>query len=258
MLHSMEHLRNYKIRTAGEDGRRLSIVDVLFDDHDFVVRYFVVDTGEWLPGKKVLIAPEAVASGDWENDLLLTNLRDAQIEECPPLAADAPISQEYRRELALHYGWSAYTAYHPVIGGYGLTGIYGTPPMVTEGERRLATTPPHLAEDGGATSALRSISEVIGYDIHATDGGVGHLEDMILDTSSWAVRYFVADTVNWLPFTKKVLVPSALLRGVSFADRSVSVDLTKEQVKDSPAFDPALPINTERELELFDCYGRKA
>lgn len=257
MLHSLEHLRKYSLINAESQEKTGSISDVLLDDHDFVARYLVVDTGDWLPGRKVLVAPEAITGAEWQANRLFTDLTKEQIEQSPPLSTDAPVSQEYRRELALYYGWSAYTAYHPVVGGYGPIGANGSPPVIEPRNERASATTAHLAEDGSGTSALRSIREVTGYDIHGTDDGVGHLEDMIVETSGWAVRYFVVDTVNWLPFTKKVLIPMPLLRDISFADRRVSVDLTKEQIKDSPEFDPTVPINTAQELELFDCYGRR-
>lgn len=257
MLHSLEHLRKYSLVNAEIQERTGSISDVLLDDHDFVARYLVVDTGDWLPGRKVLVAPEAISGADWQANRLFTDLTKKQIEQSPPLSTDAPVSQAYRRDLALYYGWSAYTAYHPVVGGYGPIGVAGSPPINEAQDNEASATDAHLAEDSSETPSLRSIREITGYDIHGTDEGVGHLEDMIVDTSGWAIRYLVVDTVNWLPFTKKVLIPTPLLRDISFADRRVSVDLTKEQIKDSPEFDPTVPINTAHEFELFDCYGRR-
>jgi sporulation protein YlmC with PRC-barrel domain len=255
MLQSLENLRRYSIRTIADDDRTGSVVDTLFEDRDFIVRYLVIDTGDWLPGRRVLVSPESVPAADHAARVLYTSLTAQQIEDSPPLSADAPISQEYRRALALHYGWSAFSAYHPIMGG-----VYG--PFMTQDSRDVVehegggrpSAAAVAARESSSTSSLRSIKEVIGYDIHGTDEGVGHLEDMIVDTATWAIRYFVVDTVNWLPFSKKVLIPTTLLRDISFMDQHVSVALTKEQIKSSPSYDPGRTIDTAHELEVFDCY----
>ena len=52
---------------------------------------------------------------------------------------------------------------------------------------------------------LRSTNEVRGYDIQGTDEAIGHVEDFIVDDETWAIRYLVVNTNNWL-FGRKVLV----------------------------------------------------
>ena len=48
---------------------------------------------------------------------------------------------------------------------------------------------------------------MIGYHIEATDGEIGHVEDFLVEDSSWAIRYMIVDTRNWWP-GRKVLVRS--------------------------------------------------
>jgi hypothetical protein len=72
---------------------------------------------------------------------------------------------------------------------------------------------------------------------------------------SWAIRYLVVDTRNWLP-GKKVLVAPQWTADVDWAGRRVSVDLSKDAIKDGPEFDPSLPVNREYEVRLYDYYGR--
>ena len=55
------------------------------------------------------------------------------------------------------------------------------------------------AERDAIDPHLHSSDEVIGYDIKATDGGIGHIDDFLFDERSWAIRYAVVDTRNWLP-----------------------------------------------------------
>ena len=44
---------------------------------------------------------------------------------------------------------------------------------------------------------LRSSNAVIGHHIGATDGEIGHLEDLLIDDHTWAIRYLIVNTSNW-------------------------------------------------------------
>jgi hypothetical protein len=61
--------------------------------------------------------------------------------------------------------------------------------------------------EGPEKSHLRSVKEVIGYHIQATDGDIGHVEDFVVDDEVWALRYVVVDTRNWLPGRKVLWYP---------------------------------------------------
>jgi hypothetical protein len=102
---------------------------------------------------------------------------------------------------------------------------------------------------------LRSTREVIGYHIQARDGEIGHVEDLIVEDEIWFIRYLVIDTRNWLP-GRKVLVAPAWAEQVNWVERRVYLDLSRETVKNSPEFDPSMPVNREYEVRLYDYYGR--
>ena len=44
---------------------------------------------------------------------------------------------------------------------------------------------------------LRSCTAVTGYHIHAVDGELGHVQGMLVDEGSWAIRYLIVNTSNW-------------------------------------------------------------
>ena len=56
-------------------------------------------------------------------------------------------------------------------------------------------------------SHLRSVKQVSDYTIEATDGGVGRVEDFIIDDEPWVIRYMIIDTGNWLPGKKVIVAP---------------------------------------------------
>ena len=64
---------------------------------------------------------------------------------------------------------------------------------------------------------LRSAREVIGYYVAATDGDIGHVEDLVIDDATWMLPQLVIDTRNWLP-GRKVLIDTSRLRSVDWAE----------------------------------------
>lgn len=63
MLQSVRDLRGYIIHaTDGEIGK---VDQFLFDDETWTIRYLVVNTGNWLLKKLVLISPIALEKPDW-------------------------------------------------------------------------------------------------------------------------------------------------------------------------------------------------
>ena len=102
---------------------------------------------------------------------------------------------------------------------------------------------------------MRSIDEVTGYYMQAPDGEVGYLDDFIVDDKNWTIRYIVLDTRKWLP-GKKVLISPQWINRISWSDGKVFLDLDRESIKESPEYDPSLPVNRQYEERLYDFYGR--
>jgi hypothetical protein len=118
-------------------------------------------------------------------------------------------------------------------------------------ERTPEGTPPEQRGD----PHLRTTKAVIGYNIEAKDGDIGHVQDFIIDDQTWAIRYMVVDTVNWWPGKKVVVAPQWIER-VSWEESKVFVDLTRESIKQAPEFNLTELINREYEDRLYDHYGR--
>jgi hypothetical protein len=96
---------------------------------------------------------------------------------------------------------------------------------------------------------------VTGHSIQATDGDIGHVSDFLVDDSSWAIRYMIVETTNWWP-GKKVLVAPAWIDDVNWAESRVYVHLEREQIKTSPEYDPAQPLERAYEQRLYGHYTR--
>jgi hypothetical protein len=100
---------------------------------------------------------------------------------------------------------------------------------------------------------LHLARKVIGAAIRATDGDIGTLEDFYFEEDRWTVRYLLVDTGKY--FTgKKVLLSPMSVRG-AWGMRGIPVALTKDQVFNSPGFDPVLPWTRDRESQILGYYG---
>lgn len=236
-----------KYSILAQDGDIGTVHDFLFDDMTWTIRYIVVDTHKWLPGRKVLLSTEAVEGALWDRQQFQVNLTKDQIKNSPDINTEPPVSVQH--EIALHnyYNWSYY--WTPT----GLTPIYpiaGTSPgmmPVPDSDQTPGAEPegdPHL----------RSANEIIGYHIDAADGEIGHVEDFLMDDENWALHYMVVDTKNWLP-GRKVLVSPEWITDVAWNTRKVVVKMTRNAVENSPEYDPETPMTPESENDLLEHYN---
>jgi sporulation protein YlmC with PRC-barrel domain len=243
MQHSIGSIIGYAIRAT--DGDLGKVDEFYFDDETWTTRYIVVETGNWLSGRKVLISPVAFGKLESESRTILVNLTCAQVSSSPDIDTQRPIYRQHEAELNEHYQW-------PWRGGYG--GTFGTTPLPLSGDDLFAEQE-DSASGRREDPHLRSSRQVTGYHIHAADGEIGHVEDFIIDDENWAIRLLVVDTRNWLP-GKKVLLSPHWINRVEWADSSVHFDLTRESIKNSPEFDPAKTVYRDYEADLCDHYGR--
>ncbi len=101
---------------------------------------------------------------------------------------------------------------------------------------------------------LRSVKQLHGHAIEATDGEIGSVREMYFDDEKWTVRYIVVETGKWLIGRKVLLSPESFRRPLA-ADGGLAVELTREQVKNSPDIATHRPISRQQETELLAYYG---
>jgi hypothetical protein len=249
MLRGANHTTGFRIRAV--DGEIGKAADWYFDDRTWAVRYLVVDTGNWLPGQLVLLAPAAVAAIDDDKKAVEVGLTREQIEGSPPAQTDQPVSRQYEMELQRHYGWPAYWAPAGGLGGPAPVDALG-PALVPSDTAGLE--PADTAGESRGDPHLRSAAEVSGYSIDATDGSIGDVQDLIVDDEDWRISYVLVDTKPWWP-GGHVLVDTGKVRSVSWTDRAVFVNLTREQVRHSPPpYDESHPMNRELQRKLYESH----
>jgi hypothetical protein len=73
-----------------------------------VIRYMVVDTRNWLPGKKVLIAPSWISRVSWADSRVYVDVLRGRIEGAPEYDPSRPLVREHEARLYEHYGRRKY------------------------------------------------------------------------------------------------------------------------------------------------------
>jgi hypothetical protein len=101
---------------------------------------------------------------------------------------------------------------------------------------------------------LRSVKQLYGSKLGASDGEIGHVKDFYFDDQNWAVRYVVADTGSWLA-GRKVLISPHAFGSLDQAGKLLAVNLTRKQIEDSPSIESYKPVSRQYEEEYYRYYG---
>jgi hypothetical protein len=193
MLWNSSVIKGYAI--AATDGRLGTVKDFLFDDASWRIRWMVVDTGNWLSGRKVLLP--VLGHLDPEQQEFSVELTMQQVKDSPYIDTHLPVSRQMETDIYYYYGWSPYWGNGPFTDGYGYVGgAWAPPPPRGTRPRAEDIADPRRSDDD---PHLRSIEAVTGYHVHASDGEIGHVADFLLDDVDWSVHYFIVDTKNWWP-----------------------------------------------------------
>ena len=106
-LHSADEVigRYYIEATDGDIGH---VEEFLIDDESWSVRYMVVDTVNWWPGKKVLVAPPWIERVSWNDSKVYVNLSRDNIKQAPEFDRSQPLSRDYENNLHRYYGRAPY------------------------------------------------------------------------------------------------------------------------------------------------------
>ncbi|MBN2852926.1 MAG: PRC-barrel domain-containing protein [Clostridia bacterium] len=242
MLFKAKKIKGYKLNSInGEIG---SIRDCYFDDRHWAIRYLVVETGNWLTGRMVLISPHSLSHIDMETETIAVSLTKKQIEESPPYDSEKPVSKQYEDAYNNYYGIPMYWN-----GPY----MWGPYPYISKKVMDVTGKPEKIEKTW--ESNLRSTSQVRGYFLKVNDGEIGHVDDFVIDEETWAIRYLIVDTRNWLP-GKKVLLSPEWIDSVSWIESKVYVHLDKSVIKQSPDYTEDSMITRDYEAGLHLHYNK--
>ncbi|MEO8428395.1 MAG: PRC-barrel domain-containing protein [Verrucomicrobiota bacterium] len=101
---------------------------------------------------------------------------------------------------------------------------------------------------------LRLAKEFKSFKLRARDGDIGGAKEFYFDDQHWTVRYLVADTGGWLSGRQVLISPYALEPAIE-ADRVLPVDLTKNQIEESPSLASHEPVSRQYERQYYGYYN---
>jgi hypothetical protein len=245
-------LKGFAIEAS--DGRIGTVSDFLFDDQSWQIRWMVVQTGGWLDRQKVLIHPSVIGPPDYHRNEITVRLSKQKVKDSPGILSDSPVSQQMQTDLYGYYGWDPLWGGSNYLDGY----TYGMGstflPVPHDRDTDLLETGRSGSRRDDGDPHLRSLTAVVSYHIEAKDGAIGHVENFLIDDETWAIRYLIVDTRSWWP-GQHVLISPYAVRAIDWSGSDVSLDVTREQVRGAPPWDPVKTIDRESELRLHGYYG---
>ena len=100
---------------------------------------------------------------------------------------------------------------------------------------------------------LNKVKTLKGYKLNCIDGEIGKVKEFYFDDHHWTIRYLVADTGNWL-VGRQVLISPYALDGVNNEDQYIIINLTKNQIENSPSLDSDKPVSRQYEEDYYTYY----
>lgn len=220
MLHKTSQL--YSQDAIATDGDVGNCVDIIMDDRLWAIRYLVINTGNWLNDRKVLISPTAVIQTKLSEDSISTRLTKNEIENSPPLDADAPVSREYEIQYNKYFGYHMYW-----LGPY----LWGPSPDPYGIIQPVDEIDIPTKDEIEQKNHLRSCKELTGYDAYALNDEIGKIEDFIFDERRWSIKYVVVNTGNWL-FSDYAYIPvNKFSIEISWPDNKVTFNASADEVQ---------------------------
>lgn len=201
MLWDISILKGYAV--SGSDGHLGTVSDLLFDDATWKMRWLVVNTRDWFPSREVLLPAAAWGHLDFSRRQFTVRLTRQDIEGGPGVEKDLPVSRQGRIDLRGRHGGTA-------EGGLRASCALG--PQPTHGD-----------------SHLRSVDAVLGHRVHAGEAEIGHVDEILVDSVDWSIRYIRVDTRSWRP-EGRILIPPSSIREIDWPGKLVHLVMDPRQV----------------------------
>lgn len=245
MLKFASALKGHALQAT--DGEIGAIADFLFDDRSWAARWVVVETGPWLNPRKILLHPSALGKAETGRSNLPVALTRAQVQGSPELAEHEPVSMQMERHLYDYYGWEP-ASLESAFGANPMASKYSAPPL-------FVFAPPAETAAGArdCDPHLRSVDAIMGYHAVGGDGAIGKITDLLIDDAGWSLPYLVVDAGTWWS-GKHVLISRHAVREISWAEREIHIEVSRLQVKASPAWTALGEVDANYEKDLHDHY----
>jgi hypothetical protein len=108
-------MENYILGATGGDIGRVK--DFYFDDQAWVVRYLVVQMGDWNSHRKVLLSPIGIGQPNWMGKTFPVSITQAQVKNSRNVDTDKSVSRQHEEGSLGYYGYPYYWGGTSLWGG---------------------------------------------------------------------------------------------------------------------------------------------
>jgi hypothetical protein len=105
-LRSTADVTGHQVQAS--DGDIGHIADFIIDTETWCIRYFVVDTGDWWPGTKVMMSTKWISRVSWSESKVFINVTREGVKNSPELSDESLFNRNYEAALHRHYGRQGY------------------------------------------------------------------------------------------------------------------------------------------------------
>jgi hypothetical protein len=98
----MNEVLGYTFRNDKEDFGLVH--DLIVEDDSWIIRHLVVDTGKWMPGRKVLIPADWIRTVSWKDRTITAPFSRQLVRSSPPFDPAAPVNHDFVGQLYDYYG----------------------------------------------------------------------------------------------------------------------------------------------------------
>ncbi len=219
MMRSLNRMKGWTVEAT--DGEVGEVEHFYFDDERWVVRYIVVNTGNWLTGDRYLISPLLIDEIDRDEERVRVSVNGRKILEGPTVDTEQPVSRRVEAALLSHYRKVFYW------GGTGLWGGYMDPRLLAgemppEEERRL------IGDVEDDEIHLRSTREVEGYSVEDDEEMIGYIDDFVVDEESWKITSIIIQQGKLFPVKRHMIEPHSIT-GMSWSESTAYIDTSIER-----------------------------
>jgi uncharacterized protein YrrD len=180
-------------RVIATDGMIGRVVDLLFDEVKWTVRYLVVNAGEWLPRNRVLISPYAVRFVDTGSRLIVSSATRSKVAGSPRMDGSSRITRQQEWDYCAYFGYSA---------------------------------PMPIAPD----VTLRSFRAVSGFLVRGAGEPLGRVDDLLFDEGSWIIQRIVISAGRWFEGKRFEIAPERL-HTVSWNERCLVLGVRRADIR---------------------------
>lgn len=111
-LRSTDNVCGYEIQALDDEIGHVE--DFVIDDETWAIRYLVVATRNWWPGKKVLVSPQWIDRVSWGESKVFVHLTREAVKQSPEYTEESLLTRDYETGLHRHYDRPGYWVTEPV------------------------------------------------------------------------------------------------------------------------------------------------